>query len=280
MNEIICADSAQILKSLPDNYVDLTLTSPPYDDLRDYRGYTFDLRTISRELLRITKEGGVVVWVIGDSTMEGNETGTSFKQALAFKDIGFNLHDTMIYEKTPRFPDQMRYSQAFEYMFVFSKGKPKTINLIKDHKNKLDSHNSGTRISDRKRDGTLAGKIRTEPRAFSTRWNVWKISNGFMKSTTDLIAYEHPAIMPESLARDHIISWSNEGDLVLDPFAGSGTTLKMAKLRRRNYLGIEISPKYCEIIKKRLKIHDNHTLELFSGVPESLLINKLNNLHE
>jgi DNA modification methylase len=264
-NSIICGDAAQVLKTFPDKYIDLTVTSPPYDDLRTYKGYSFDFDEIVRELYRVTKEGGVVVWVVGDSTVEGNETGTSFRQALRFKEIGFNLHDTMIYQRPARFPSKICYSQSFEYMFVFSKGQPKTINLIKDHKNVPDSHSGGEKInSGRDKAGNLLEKTRPIPRAFSTRWNVWKVSNGFMKSTKDIIAYDHPAIMPESLARDHILSWSKEGDLILDPFAGSGTTLKMARLRRRNFIGIEISEEYYNLIHKRLASHNNHSLEVFS----------------
>ena len=263
-NRLLCGDSAQILKTLPDNLVKLSVTSPPYDDLRDYDGYSFDFETIAKELFRVTKVGGVLVWVVGDKVEDGSETGTSFKHALFFKQCGFKLWDTMIYYRPARFPDKKRYSQSFEYMFVFSKGEPETIHLIKDHKNKPDSHQGGEKITGaRNKDGSFGDKKRPIPRSFSNRWNVWYISNGFMKSSKDEIAFEHPAIFPEELARDHIISWSNEGDLVLDPFAGSGTTLKMAKLNRRNYLGIEISPKYCEIIEKRLTKYNNQSIEVF-----------------
>jgi DNA modification methylase len=266
LERIINGDSSLELKKLPDNHVDLTMTSPPYDGLRDYNGYSFDFETIAKELYRVTKDGGVVVWVVGDSVIDGSESGTSFKQALYFKEIGFNLHDTMIYQRPAHFPDKLRYSQSFEYMFVLSKGKPNTFNPIIDHKNKPDSHNGRESVTGgRNKDGTHNKKIRPIPRSFSNRWNIWDIPNGYMKSTKDKISYEHPAIFPEKLAEDHIISWSNEGDIVLDPFAGSGTTLKMAKINRRNFIGIEMSLEYCEIIKKRLDKYNNHSLELFLG---------------
>ena len=252
-NQIILGDCLEKMKEFPDNFIDLTVTSPPYDNLRDYEGYVFDFENIVKELFRVTKKGGVVVWVVGDSIIEGSESGTSFKHALYFKKIGFKLHDTMIYHRPPRFPDKLRYSQSFEYMFVFSKGRPNTFNPIMDHKNKPDGHLGGEVTSGgRNKAGILNTRIRPKPREFSNRWNVWDIPNGYFKSTMDKEAYNHPAIFPEALARDHIISWSNEGDIVLDPFAGSGTTLKMAKQLNRNYIGIEISEKYYEIIKKRI----------------------------
>lgn len=261
-NNVICGDSAQILKTFPDDFVDLTVTSPPYDGLRNYNGFSFDFMTIAKELFRVTRQGGVLVWIINDSVINGSESGTSFKQALLFKDIGFNLHDTMIYAKTgSSLPDNMRYSQNFEYMFVFSKGKPKSINLIKDKPNKTRGR-SGFPII-REQSGELTTrKNRTRP-AFGIRQNIWVMNQGLWLSTKDRIAYEHPAIFPEELARDHILSWSKEGDLVLDCFAGSGTTLKMARLHNRNYLGIEISPEYCNVIEKRLSKHDNQRLESF-----------------
>ena len=254
MNDLICGNNVDILKGLDDNCIDLTVTSPPYDGLRDYNGYSFDFEGIAEQLLRVTKEGGIVVWVVGDSIIKGSESGTSFKQALHFKEIGFNLHDTMIYYRSPRFPDKLRYSQSFEYMFVFSKGRPNRFNPIQDHKNKPDSHKGGNIVSGggRGKDGKLVKSVRPVHREYSTRWNVWDIPNGYFKSTTDKIAYQHPAIFPEKLAHDHIISWSNEGDIVLDPFVGSGTTCKMAKQLNRNYIGIDISQDYIDIAKERL----------------------------
>jgi len=252
-NELICGDSATVLKKFSENYFDLTITSPPYDNLRTYKGNSFDFEIIAKELYRVTKEGGVVVWIVGDSVIKGSETGTSFKQALYFKDIGFNLHDTMIFAKNgSSLPDPTRYNQAFQYMFIFSKSKPKTINLIKDTINKTNGkyrRKQSVRESDGKmypRKSQLTGK-------FSVRRNIWKFNIGYMSSSVDKIAFKHPAIFPEKLAEDHIISWSNEGDIILDPFAGSGTTLKMAKKLNRKYVGIEISKEYCDIINERLK---------------------------
>lgn len=254
---IIHGNCSEVLKDLDDDSIDLVVTSPPYDNLREYKGYTFDFELVAKELFRVIKKGGVVVWVVNDSVINGGESGTSFKQALYFKDIGFNLHDTMIYHKSPLFQEKNRCPQSFEYMFVFSKGKPKTFNPIMDHKNKFDGHKGGELVTSvRKKNGKQTTKIRPKPREYSKRWNVWWIPNGYFKSTMDKIAYEHPAIFPEKLANDHIIMWSNEGDLVLDPFAGSGTTLKMARELNRDYIGIEISEEYIEIIKERLQIKD------------------------
>ena len=202
------------------------------------------------------KPGGVVVWVVGDQTKNGSETGTSFRQALSFIDGGFKLHDTMIYEKnTSSFParrDGNRYTQIFEYMFVFSKGKPKTANLICDKANKWAGHTNWGKNTYRDANNELkvSSDIKPVPE-FSPRNNIWIYKvNG---STKDKIAHKHPAIFPELLANDHILSWSNEEDVVMDIFAGSGTTLKMARLNNRNFIGFEISKEYCDIIDERLE---------------------------
>ena len=253
-NEIICGDCLEVMKDIPDKSIDMVLTSPPYDNLRDYKGYTFNFEGIARELYRIVKDGGVVVWVVGDATIKGSETGTSFKQALYFKEVGFNLFDTIIYQKRGGLMTGSikGYSQKFEYMFVFSKNSyPKTINLIKDLPVKYTEKRTKKH---RKKDGTFdiqEWKIG----GMTRRNNIWIYDIGLHKTTKDKIAFQHPAIFPEKLANDHIISWSNEGDTILDPMCGSGTTLKMAKKNNRNYIGIEISPEYIDIINKRLSIN-------------------------
>lgn len=261
IDTIIAGDSAVVLKTFEPDYIDLTVTSPPYDNLRAYNGFVFDFETIARQLYRVTKPGGVVVWVVADATINGSETGTSFRQALYFTDCGFNLHDTMIYSKNgPAHPDKTRYQQVFEFMFVFSKGHPKTINLLIDRKNKwAGSKNFGTRTNREKNGEVKVGTTSLAGRTvkdFGSRWNIWEINTGFGYSASDNYAYEHAAIFPEQLARDHIISWSNEGDIVLDPFCGSGTTPKMAKLFKRHYIGIEISEDYVTLSKKRVLATD------------------------
>ena len=193
----------------------------------------------------------MIVWVVGDQTINGSETGTSFKQALFFKDLGLNLHDTMIYQKnSSAFPDNVRYYQIFEYMFIFSKGSPKTINLIKDRGNK-DARN-GDNGTKRLKNGELLKLKRGGYSAFGRRTNIWEYNIGKGHSTNDEIAHEHPAIFPEKLARDHIYTWSNAGDLIYDPMMGSGTVAKMALLSERQYIGSEINKKYCNIAEKRI----------------------------
>ena len=251
-NKIIQGDCIEKMKEMKENSVDLVVTSPPYDNLRDYKGYTFNFEGIAKELYRVVKQGGVVVWVVGDATINGSETGTSFRQALYFKEIGFNLHDTMIYQKSGlTFPETTRYYPCFEYMFILSKGMPNVINLISDKKNRNPGGTGGTF---RQIDGSLKKGYGHKIKEYGIRPNVWIYDTGLHKSTKDRIAYEHPAIFPEKLAGDHIKSWSNKGDLVLDPMCGSGTTCKMAKLLNRNYLGIEISPEYCKIAEERLRV--------------------------
>jgi len=251
LDKIITGDSAIVLQGFEPDCIDLTVTSPPYDALRNYNGFTFDFETIARELFRVTKVGGVVVWVVGDETIDGSESGTSFRQALYFMQCGLKLHDTMIYKKSgPAHPDSVRYHQVFEYMFVFSKGSPKTFNPLKDRKNKW----GGTwgRISSRGKDGKLKYSDGIDNTDYGQRFNIWEYNNGNGFGTKDKYVYQHPATYPEALAQDHILSWSNEGDTVLDCFTGSGTTLKMAKMLNRHYLGIEISPEYVTLAEKRL----------------------------
>lgn len=243
------------MKRMPDNFIDLTVTSPPYDGLRDYKNnvrFEFMWKETIHELFRVTKNGGIVVWVVSDQTVNGSETGTSFKQALFAKMCGFNLHDTMIYraEKPPL--THNRYEQKFEYMFVFSKGKPKTFNpILEPSKYAGQDKKSRTMRQDSDELGNRSGKGCVAD--LKIKGNIWEYAIGGGKSTKDQIAFKHPAIFPEQLANDHILSWSNEGDIVYDPFAGSGTTGKMAILNKRKCIMSEISAEYCEIIKKRLE---------------------------
>ena len=247
----------ETMKRMEDNFVDLTVTSPPYDNLRTYTGeaeWNFEVfKEIAKELYRVTKNGGVVVWIVGDGhDKKGSETLTSFTHAIYFKEIGFNVHDTMIYQKNSYpFPPSNRYYQQFEYMFVLSKGKPKTHN-IQTQKTvwKKDTKEISTT---RQADGTTKEMKYEKGKEERKMDNVWLCNTGYMKSTKDKIAYKHPAIFPEELVERHILSWSNEGDLIYDCFMGSGTTAKMAILNNRNYIGSEINKEYCDISIKRLR---------------------------
>lgn len=250
LNKINLGDNVEFMKMLPDNCIDLTVTSPPYDDIRKYNGYSFDFKSVAQELYRITKDGGAVVWVVGDKTEKGSESGTSFKQALYFKEIGFNLHDTMIYQKNKIVPTDFkcnRYYQEFEYMFIFSKGKPKKCNYIR-----IPSKHAGKKTVsiNRKEDGTLREDRKEKQKGRTVaetkiKGNIWTYSSNRVKG--------HPAPFPEQLVNDHIISWSNEGDIIFDPFMGSGTTAKMCVLNNRNFIGCEISEEYCEIANQRIE---------------------------
>lgn len=252
LNKIYNMDCLDGLRLIKENSIDLTITSPPYDNLRDYYGFKFDFESIAKELYRVTKDGGVVIWVVGDKTDKGSKTCTSFKQALYFKEVGFDMYDVIIYQKTsPSAPHKGRYFNAFEYMFVLSKGKPKTLNLLYDRPNKSSGRNTG-KLSRRETDGSLTEKKSIQISEFGLRTNVWTYDVGNNKSTKDKIAFKHPAIFPEKLAEDHILSWSNEGDTVLDVFMGSGTTAKMAILNNRKYIGFELSEEYCNIANERL----------------------------
>ena len=235
-------------KNMSAGCIDLTITSPPYDNLRYYEGYVFNFEGIAAELHRVTKAGGVVVWVVGDKINKGKSL-SSFKQALHFQEIGFNVHDVMIYQKknTP-FMRSNAYINCYEFMLVFAKGTPKTFNPIKEKtvRNGYEMlvHNKGA-------DG-VNKKVLRELKKEKNRTNIWSYAVGFGGTTKDKIAFQHPAMFPEKLAEDHILSWSNPNDLVFDPMCGAGTTCKMAMLNNRHYLGIDISKSYIDIAQQRL----------------------------
>ena len=251
INRIYNENCIETMARMPDGLIDLTVTSPPYDNLRTYQGYEFDFEPIARELYRVTKDGGAVVWVVGDATVNGSETGTSFRQALYFKEIGFNLHDTMIYEKANfSNPSTTRYHQIFEYMFVFSKGTP-TFNPILDVKN-IYGVCFGQNTS-RQKNGEMKVTKKNEAREWGMRKNIWRMNTVGQDSVCQ--PQPHPAAFSEDLACDHIKSWSNEDDLVYDPFMGSGTTALAAHSLGRRWIGSEISAEYVEMANKRLEPH-------------------------
>lgn len=237
IDSIFNENCLETMARMPDGYVDLTVTSPPYDDLRDYEGYEFDFEAIASELYRVTAENGILVWVVGDATVNGSESGSSFRQALRFMELGFKLHDTMIFEKNsstfPAKKSSNRYTQIFEYMFVFGKGKVEA-ELICDKPNKWAGHKD------------YSGKLTNPVPEFSPRTNIWRY-------VTSMNGVKHPAPFPEELARDHILTWSQPGQIVYDPFMGSGTTAKMAKMTDRHFVGSEISANYWRIANERIE---------------------------
>lgn len=248
LNKFYIKESSNFMReNLPNDFVDLTITSPPYDKLRKYNGFVFDYRSIAKDLFRITKQGGVVVWIVGDETSDFCESLSSFKQAIYFvDDAGFKLLDTMIYQKKnvpPTYPNMKRYIPSFEYMFIFSKGKPKCFNPIKDRKNLYaGEYKSGD--TQRQKDGSTKKVRGYVPQEFGMRFNSWTYDVGKNKDTRDTLAFKHPARFPEKLAEDHILSWSNKDDVVFDPMCGSGTTCKMAYLNNRNFIGVDTSEEY------------------------------------
>ena len=249
INKIYNEDCLETMAKMPDNYIDLTITSPPYDNLRTYNGYSFEFQSIAKKLYRVTRSGGVVVWIVADATINGSETGTSFKQALYFKEIGFNLHDTMIWNKgsfSAVGSLKTRYAPVFEYMFIFSKNKIKCFNPIKDRKNKWAGEKRN-HIMIRQKNGNVIKTSGYELKQFGQRFNIWNIVPAKNRNI------KHPAMFPEQLVNDHIISWSNENDLVYDCFMGSGTTAKMCLKINRDFIGSEISKEYCEIAEQRIK---------------------------
>jgi site-specific DNA-methyltransferase (adenine-specific) len=273
-NKIYNESCLETMSKMNNESIDLVLTSPPYDDLRTYNkfvtgnktefnGYSFPFEDIAKELYRITKPGGVVVWVVGDATNKGSETGTSFRQALFFKECGFDLYDTMIYQKTGTpFPQKDRYNQIFEYMFVFSKGKPKTFNPVMKKNVTAGAVRNSRKF--RNAEGEMIPGFNGKPvNEWGVENNIWIIRNGMYKSSKDIVAFEHPAIFPEELALKHIISWTSENDLVYDPFMGSGTTAKCSIQLNRNWIGSEIDSDYYELIKKRMLNVSDEMIDTF-----------------
>lgn len=262
MNKLICGDSAQVLKEFPDNHFDMVLTSPPYDSVRSYSDNlaswsTEAFETIATQLYRTTKNGGVVCWVVNDQYIDGGRSLTSFKQALFFQSLGFKMHDCMIYQKSGfNFPANNRYHQVYEFIFVLSKGKPKTFNPLIDRKNaypgqKAHGKHRGANENDYR---DMSQIVKAKPAGeYGKRYNVWYVKVGGGHVASDKFAHCHPAIFPESLAGDLIYSFSNEGDIILDPFLGSGTTIKMAAKMNRSFVGIDVSEEYIRIASQRLE---------------------------
>jgi len=257
---IYCGECSSVMREhIPDNSIDLTVTSPPYDNLRKYKGFVFPFEEIAQELYRVTKVGGVVVWVVKDATIKGSETGTSFRQALYFKEVGFNLHDTMIYHAVGPYPANVRYWHSFEYMFVFSKYSVRVFNPLLQEKQNFKNRANATFRSTQGTTAMLDNKgvvrlLRANANTHRVKDNIWYIPSGYKNTTKDAFAFAHPAVFPEKLAEDHILSWSNEGDTVFDPMCGSGTTLKMAQKHNRRYIGIDIAQEYVDLAHKRVSI--------------------------
>lgn len=263
LNSIYVENNLETMSRMQDGFIDLTVTSPPYDSMREYETDTpaeFDFPATAAELFRVTKMGGVVVWVVADQTIQGSETGTSFRQALGFMEAGFLLHDTMYYMKDGMPGNtNKRYLGVIEYMFVFSKGTPTTANLLKDVP-ALDYRLKGKLCRFRNKDGTQEPR-RITLNEVTVRKNLWYYAVGKGGSTNDKMAFEHPAIFPEKLAADHILTWSNEGDIVYDCFGGSGTTAKMAHLLGRKWIMSEKKQQYADIARRRLAVYlDSFTL--------------------
>lgn len=256
-NRIYCGQAEKLLKEIDKDCCQLVLTSPPYDSVRAYKNFYFPFKEIATEIYRIIEPGGICVWVVNDQYIDGGRSMTSFKQGLFFtENLGFKMHDIIVYHKSGfNFPANNRYHQSWEFMFILSKGKPKTFNPLMDRKNKYVGQKAHGRHRGHDENGYVDMSQIVKAKAigeFGKRTNVWYYKVGGGNVTKDKIAYEHPAIFPESLAQDNILSYTNRGDLVIDPLAGAGTTCKMAKINDRKYIGIEASEEYCKIAENRI----------------------------
>lgn len=250
LNRFIVADAVDYMKRyMMADVVDLTVTSPPYENLRNYNGYHFDAESMLAQLYRVTKPGGVVVWVIGDKINSGRSLN-SFEHAFIARECGFTIHDVMIFQKrnTP-FMRSNAYTNCFEFMHIFTKGKPKTFHPIQ-----VPTVRNGIEmVVSNKGPDAINNKVPVELKKQKTKTNIWQYAVGFGGTTKDKIAFQHPAVFPEALARDHILSWSNPNDFIFDPMCGSGTTCKMASMFGRKWLGIDMSEEYVGIAQVRMK---------------------------
>jgi len=270
INQIIEGNCVEVMKGFQSDFIDLTVTSPPYDDLRNYKGFVFPFNEIAQELYRVTKPGGVVVWVVNDATIQGSETGSSFTQALYFREVGFNLHDTMIFRKRNPIPQiyRKRYNNEFEFMFVFSKGVVKTHNPIMVDCAHAGLELNGTTYKNFSKNEQTREKLAKPVKDKKIKGNIWEYVVG--KRQEDQEAKGHPAPFPCELVRDHIKSWTNSGDLVFDPMSGSGTTPRVAYEMGRNYIGIDISHEYCKIARERIKILESKPTLFFVEEEETI----------
>lgn len=265
VNRIINGNCVDVMEAMPDNSIDMCITSPPYDNLRTYKGFVFPFENIVTELFRIIKDGGVVVWIVCDATINGSETCTSFKQAMNFVSAGFNLHDTMIFRKTNPVPQiyRKRYNNEFEYMFVFSKGTVSTHHALKMPCLHAGLELKGTTYKNYSKGEQKRGKLAKPVKSEKIKGNIWEYVVG--KKAVDQEAKKHPAPFPYDLAKDHILSWSNENDIVLDPMCGSGTSCVAALDNNRRFIGIDICPEYCDLSKERIEKH-KHDAGIFGSV--------------
>lgn len=247
-NKIYYENCLRTMQRMNPRSVQLVVTSPPYDNLRTYNGFDFDFERIAFGLTAVLNPGGVIVWIVGDSTENGSETLTSCKQKFFFvEQCGLQVHDTMIYQKRNfSHPEKNRYHNVFEYMFVFSKGKPKTFNPIMDRRNLTAGTIGNLGVNTfTERDGSKSVREKKLTKEFGKRHNVWL---GNTRGQEEMcVQLDHPAMMPKWLARDHILSWTNEGDLVYDPMAGSGTVCQEAAKLNRNWIGSEIGKDYAKL---------------------------------
>jgi len=252
MNTITCGDCVEGMSKLPSDSIPLTVTSPPYDRVRNFAAWDFD--RVAEQLYRVTMPGGVVCWVVQDGFEKGRRTCTSFKQALRFFGLGFWMWEVLIVVvKSYQLPTTGRYVSLFHYCFVMSKGKPRKVNVLRDKPNKCAGMMKRN-WHRRSPDGSMRKGVLPQPIAqYGLRGNVWEYAGGYGSTTKDKYAFAHPALMPEKLARDLILSFSSPYDMVLDPFMGAGTTAKMALLNGRRWLGFEIDDEYVAIASERLR---------------------------
>lgn len=269
--DLYCGDNLKATKEwISSDSVDMILCSPPYGKIRDYKGFAFDFEALSTELLRVLRPGGMMCWVENDQYEKGGRSLLTFEHSLYFKKIGFNIHDVMIFEKHNfSNPSQVRYHQIYEYIICASKGKPKTFNPIKDKPNKWAGKTAWGNNTKRQKDGSFVVKPKVVYADFGMRSNIWRVQVG-KRDKDSIIAYKHPAVFPLELAADLIKSWTNEGDVVYDPFAGAGTTLIAAKELKRGFVGAELSREYCEIAKERFSAKFGEELNIYGCEIQSM----------
>lgn len=269
LNEVYCGDCVKLMKLLPDSTIDLVVTSPPYDKIRDYNGSIhFDLHKTGQEIFRVLKSGGIAVMVIQDQTKNFGKSLTSFKTIIDWCDnIGFKLFETIIYRKNGS--EGVWWTKRFrvdhEYMPIFLKGKkPQYFNK---EPLKIPSKHGGkvmTGSGSRKTNGETQKTVTRAINFKKCRGTIW---NYLMAGDKNPLKRKHPAVFPDKIPYDFIQCFCPEEGIVLDPFAGSGSTLVMAKKLRRSFIGFDIVPEYCELARERLKTEfvNQDQINLFSN---------------
>lgn len=269
VDKVHCMECVEGMEMLPDDCVDLVVTSPPYDAVRKYNGFAFDLHQTGAQIHRVLKDGGIAAMVIQDQTKDFGKSLTSFRTIIDWCDsFGFKLFECVIYRKNGSEGAwwKHRFRVDHEYIPLFLKGdRPayfdkQPLRVPSKHGGKVMS-GSGNRRTD----GATNGTVRREINATKCRGTIW---NYLMAGDKNPLKRKHPAVFPDAIPSDLIQCFCPPGGIVLDPFIGSGSTAVQALKHERHFIGFDISQEYCDLCNQRLE-KDVETATLFESVSAS-----------